>query len=244
MGCNIFAQDSPENKIQIVQALKANKQVCSMTGDGVNDAPALRAANIGAAMGITGTDVSKEAAKIVLADDNFATIELAVREGRRVWDNLRKILRVFQGNSSAIYCSLFMMLAQIFLVYVPKVNEFFPMEPMDGSQWGTVFLFTFALFFIVEFEKWFTNQYFREYIRPTMRKIEYTFCCLKCISCVQCGKSTTGKDLPKDLEAVVEHAKEKAEHEKSNPQIDASSSATAAAATTPSTTTTNNVVNV
>jgi len=90
--CNIFARASPENKIQIVHALQAVGEITSMTGDGVNDAPALKAANIGVAMGIAGTDVSKEASQMVLADDNFCTILAAVQEGRRVWENLRKIL--------------------------------------------------------------------------------------------------------------------------------------------------------
>jgi len=94
MTYNVFARASPENKIRIVKALQSQGEVASMTGDGVNDAPALKAANMGVAMGKEGTDVAREAAEMILADDNFATILEAVREGRVVWDNLRKVLMI------------------------------------------------------------------------------------------------------------------------------------------------------
>lgn len=94
MKYNIFARSSPENKLQIVKALQAQKQVASMTGDGVNDAPSLKQADMGVAMGLEGTDVAREASDMILADDNFATIVGAVKEGRVVWDNLRKVLLV------------------------------------------------------------------------------------------------------------------------------------------------------
>jgi Ca2+-transporting ATPase len=123
MSTNVFARVAPEHKLQLVEALQAQRHVIAMTGDGVNDAPALKRADIGIAMGITGTAVSKEAAKVVLMDDNFASITAAVEEGRRVYDNLIKSLAFMLPANLGLACTLSVAMFFFPTVQVDGVNE-------------------------------------------------------------------------------------------------------------------------
>ncbi len=143
----VFARVSPENKVSIVKAFEANGNICAMTGDGVNDAPSLKAADIGIAMGITGTDVAKGAADMVLTDDNFASIEKAVEEGRGIFANIKKTVLFLLSSNIAEVLAMFIIiclgfpapLIAIHLLWVNLVTDSLPaialgMDPKDPNN--------------------------------------------------------------------------------------------------------------
>ena len=130
---SVYARVQPEHKVRIVNAWKANGAITAMTGDGVNDAPSIKAADIGIGMGITGTDVTKNVADMVLADDNFATIVTAVGEGRRIYDNIRKAIQFLLASNMSEVLGVFLstlmgftLLNPVHLLFINLVTDCFP----------------------------------------------------------------------------------------------------------------------
>jgi P-type Ca2+ transporter type 2C len=145
MKTSVYARVAPEHKVRIVNMFQKKNMVVAMTGDGVNDAPALKTADIGVGMGITGTDVSKAAADMVLTDDNFATIVKAVKQGRKVYQNIRKAVRFLLSSNTGEVIALFVatligwrILGPVHILWINLVTDTFPalalgLEPTEGD---------------------------------------------------------------------------------------------------------------
>ena len=135
----VFARVSPTDKLRIIQSLKRIGEVAAMTGDGVNDSPALKAADIGVAMGQSGTDVAKDAADVILLDDNFTTIEYAIREGRRVYRNIQKVIQLLLAGNIAEILVLFIATVlnwepPILAVHILLILSLIHISPQQGGS--------------------------------------------------------------------------------------------------------------